>query len=538
MATEENIIVAIELGSSKITGAAGKKLADGSIQVLAWAQEEDISFIHRGVVYYIDKTVQSLKTIIAKLKSQLKKDIRSVYVGFCGQGVRTIRNTIIRDLDNDTILSQELIDEIERENSETIINDRKIFDVIPQEYIVGTQKTTEPVGILTNRIEGHFLNLINRISVLTNMSNCFKEAGINVFDYKCFQQALADSVLSEVDKRSGCALIDLGKDTTTVSVYKGNLLRYLTVIPLGMGNITTDLTSLQIEEREAEELKLKYGSAYTEISEEDDESTKYTLHDGRQIEKEKFCDIVEARIEEIIQNVILQIEKSGYGRDTLLAGLVLTGGGSNMKDIEKAFLNTSSFDKTRIAKTVTFHVSSSLPTVNKKDGRENAILALLAQCKENCCGEKIGDPTLFGINKQKNVAAAEPLKPENDIDKLALLKKEIDTIKKKIDDCKGEIEQLKTDLEYVEENSKNPKEDSNEVREKAKQIQKHMEEILAEANKIKGIRKEDLERFGKDIEALNNQCSQTIKNAKNVGRKSTLNKVKNFLSGLVSPTED
>ena len=209
-----------------------------------------------------------------------------------------------------------------------------------------------------------------------------------------------------------------------------------------------------------------------------------------------------------------------------------------MKDIEKAFLNTSSFDKTRIAKTVTFHVSSSLPTVNKKDGRENAILALLAQCKENCCGEKIGDPTLFGINKQKNVAAAEPLKPENDIDKLALLKKEIDTIKKKIDDCKGEIEQLKTDLEYVEENSKNPKEDSNEVREKAKQIQKHMEEILAEANKIKGIRKEDLERFGKDIEALNNQCSQTIKNAKNVGRKSTLNKVKNFLSGLVSPTED
>lgn len=421
MASEENIIVAIELGSSKVTGAAGKKMMDGSIQVLALTQEESASFVKRGVVYNIYKTALSISSIVNKLQAQLKKQISGIYVGFGGQGVRSVRNSIVRDLDNDTVVSQNIVDEICKENRETQMNERTIFDVVPQEFIVGSQKTNEPVGILTSRIEGHFLNLVTRSSVLTNMSNCFHNAGINTIDYICTPQVLADSVLTEVDKRSGCALVDLGKDTTTVSVYKGNFLRYLAVIPLGMGNITTDLTGLQIEYDEAEELKLKYGSAYTDISDED-ESTMYALRDGRQIEKSAFCDIVEARTEEIIQNVILQIEKSGYGRDTLLAGIVLTGGGSNMKDIEKAFTTITPYEKIRTAKTVTFNVVSARPAALVKDGRMNVVLGLLAKCKKNCCGEKLSTGQKEMFPQTNPVPATEP-KPgptsTNEIDKQA-----------------------------------------------------------------------------------------------------------------------
>lgn len=493
MATEENIIVAIELGSSKVAGAAGKKLPDGTIQVQAYTQEESGSFIQRGVVYNIDKTAQSLSSIQHKLEAQLGKKINRVYVGFGGQGLHSVHNVVTRELEADTPISQALVDEINDENGNKL-TERRIFTVVPQEYVVGTQKTSDPVGILSNRIEGHYLNLVMRSSALTNMSTCFKNAGLPVVEYICTPQVLAESALTDVDKRSGCALVDLGKDTTTVAVFKNNYLRYLTVIPLGMGNVTKDLAgSLQIEESEAEQLKLKYGSAYTEITEAD-EHAEYKLSDGRSIGKQDFCDIVEARIEEILVNVKIQIERSGYTKDTLLDGLVLTGGGANMKDIEKAVTNYTGFDKLRLARMVDFPVTSSNATVNEKDSRKNVILGLLALGRENCCGADKTPGSLFGDDEEKD------------------------------DNATGEHKEVK------ESNAIDKIGDEERAQREANEAQR-----LAEENK----RKEEEERRRKEKEAreAKEKERQRKKEARRAKRKQTIKKIGTFLGNLVSPDE-
>ena len=147
-----DFIVAIELGSSKITGIAGKKHADGSIQVLALASENSSDFIRKGVIYNLDKTAQSLTSIIKKLESTLKASIGKVYVGIGGQSLRTIRNTEVRHLEEETKISQELIDSIMDSNREVPIIDQEILEVAPQEYKVGINLLADPVGVPSDHI--------------------------------------------------------------------------------------------------------------------------------------------------------------------------------------------------------------------------------------------------------------------------------------------------------------------------------------------------------------------------------------------------
>lgn len=195
--------------------------------------------------------------------------------------------------------------------------------------------------------------------------------------------ALSNVVLTESEMRSGCALVDFGADTTTVSVYKNNILRYLSVLPLGGNNITHDIASLQMEEEDAEKLKLQYGDALYEEEEENEAPAVCTLEDGRTFELSLLNNIVGARAEEILANVWNQLQLSGY-EDKLFSGVVFTGGGANLKNLEKAFRKISKMEKVKtagfICNTVHGHVEEL-----KKDGRQNTLLGLLAAGNENCC---------------------------------------------------------------------------------------------------------------------------------------------------------
>lgn len=376
-----DFIVAIELGSSRITGIAGEKCADGSIQVLALASEKSSDFIRKGVIYNLDKTAKSLTSIIKKLESTLKASIGKVYVGIGGQSLRTIRNTEIRHLEEETKISQELIDSIMDSNREVPIIDQEILEVAPQEYKVGYKEVIDPVGVPSDHIEGRFLNIIARNRVKQNIDKCFIQAGVEIADYIIAPLAMTDAVLTGNEKRSGCMLIDFGADTTTVSVYKNNILRHLAVIPLGGYNITKDICSQQMEEDEAEELKIKYGSAYTEKT-DSGESTTYALDGKCSIAANMLEDIVEARVNEILANVWNQVILSGY-EDKLLAGAILTGGAANLKNMEAAFTNRTKVEKVRIARESQISVRGNVEL--KRDGTQNTIIALLDRGKENCC---------------------------------------------------------------------------------------------------------------------------------------------------------
>ena len=242
------------------------------------------------------------------------------------------------------------------------------------------------MGIKGTRLEGNFLNIAQRKLFYSNLNEAFDKAGIAIAEIFPAPLVLADNVLSESEKRGGCVLVDLGADTTTVSVYHKSLLRHLAVIPLGGNNVTKDITALKMEEREAELLKLKHGSAYTEIADMDPALT-YSIDGERTIESKQLIELVEARVEEIVQNVWHQVPAEYVSK--LLGGIILTGGGSNMKNIELAFKKYTHMDKIRKARFVNLAIKSNIADINKHDTTLNTIISLLAKGDMNCAGGPI-----------------------------------------------------------------------------------------------------------------------------------------------------
>ncbi|MCR4852425.1 MAG: cell division protein FtsA [Prevotella sp.] len=489
MAAKE-FIVAIELGSSKMTGIAGKKNLDGSISVLAVVKEDSSSFIRKGVIYNIDKTAQCISNIVKKLTTQLKTSISHVYVGVGGQSIRSLKNVIVKNLPADTIVTQEMVNELMDANRNMTYQDQEILDAATQEYKVDNQYQMDPVGIQCTRLEGNFLNILWRKMFYRNLNKCFDLAEVSIAEMYLAPLALADSVLTDAEKRSGCALVDLGADTTTVSVYYKNILRHLAVIPLGSNNITKDIASLQMEESNAEQMKLRYGSAWTDNSEIDN-SLQLNIDQDRSVESRKFVEIVEGRIEEIIENVWYQVP-SDYA-DRLLGGLILTGGGSNMKNIETAFRNHTHIDKIRIAKFVQQCISAKDPLINARNGMMNTVLGLLAKGDMNCAGAEVdSNGDLFGEQK--------PATPNNELHREP----------RKPNELSPGVVQTEAEKQKAEEERRKQE----EAEEAARQA-----EIEAEERRRQ---EEEEER----------------KRRENSGLKKTGKKLKNFLKSLISEPED
>lgn len=388
----DNFIAAIELGSSKVTAIAGCKQPDGAIQILAFAQEPSTTFIRKGRINNISKMTQCLTNMKDKLEKKLQKNISRVYVGIGGMGMHTVANTVVRHFDSKVEVTQEMVDAMcdENRNSNASSPDRDILEAIPQEYRLGTQLQIDPVGILAESIEGHYLNIVANSSVREEIRNCFRAANVTIADLPITVLALADSMLTESEKRSGCVFVDMGAETTSVAIFKNNLLRHLAVIPLGGANINRDITSLQVEDDEAEHLKLKFGAAVADINEDNKRSIQ--LHDGRSVDFNEFASLVEARMEEIILNINNQIVLSHYDKNQLIGGLIVTGGASHMKDIDKAFKRDTQFEKIRFVRNLKIQLRSADHSDFNNDGDCNAAIALLDKGDQNCCGGDLGNP--------------------------------------------------------------------------------------------------------------------------------------------------
>lgn len=382
----KEFIVAIELGSTNIIGVAGKKNIDGSISILSVIKEDSTSCINKGVVYNIDKTAQCLTNIIKRLETSLKAKVAQVYVGVGGQSIRSVKNTLIKELPLDTVVTLDMVNELMDENRNMTYPAQEVLDAITQEYKVDAQYQLDPVGIQCTRLEANLLNILWKKSFYRNLNKCFDNAGIAIAEMYLAPLALADSVLTDVEKRVGCVLVDLGAETTTVSVYYRNILRHLAVIPLGGNNITIDIASLQMDDENAEKMKRKYASAYTD-SKDIDENLKYSIDEDRQVDSKTFIEIVEARLEEIIKNVWYQVP-SEY-TDKLLGGFIITGGVSNMKNIEKAFKQHTGVDKIRIANFVQETINSNIPEITAHDATMNTVLGLIAKGDMNCAGDEL-----------------------------------------------------------------------------------------------------------------------------------------------------
>lgn len=403
MTSEREIIVAIEFGSSKIRGIAGCKNLDGSVQVLDIAQKNARHCIRKGVIYNVDKTVLSVKAIVEELEKELGEHISQVYVGVGGRSLQTKRNTASRQLETKVVISSDLVDSLAQSNEETTYSGYEILQTVAQEYRIGTDLTVEPVGVLSNQIEARYVNVIARKDIKEYLTSCVEKSGVRIAGYFVAPMVLADCILTESERRSGCVLVDFGADLTTVSVYKNNILRHLVSIPLGGNNITTDIASLQIEEDEAEELKLKYGMAYTDFN-CDSLEKNILVNNVRTIEEREMVEIVEARMEEILDNVWQQICLSGF-RDKLNAGMVITGGASNIKNLDQAIQNRMGVDKLRVARIVPVQLQFTHVEQLEKDGTLNTLIALLNAGSQPCT-------IPFETEEPKDVVVEEPVDEE------------------------------------------------------------------------------------------------------------------------------
>ncbi|MDR0892954.1 MAG: cell division protein FtsA [Mediterranea sp.] len=381
MATTE-FIAAIELGSSKIVGAAGRKNNDGSMQILAYVQEDSSSFIRKGTIFNVDKATQGLTTVIQQLEKELNSGIAKVYVGIGGQSLRTVRNVVTRELKEEAIITEELVSAIGDENTAVPLINMDILEVAPQEYKVENNLQANPVGLLGSHIEGRFLNIVARSAVKKNLEYCFHQAKIGMADLLISPIVTATALLTENERRSGCALVDFGADTTTLVVYKNDILRYLAVLPLGGNNITRDLTTLNIEEEEAERLKKRYGDACYEEDPEQEPALCERMDGGHPIKVAELNNIIEARAEEIVANVWHQLQLSGY-EEKLMAGVVFTGGAANLKNLDEMVRKRQKVEKLRTAKVPreTIHASGE---AQRRDGSQNTLYGLLLSGELNC----------------------------------------------------------------------------------------------------------------------------------------------------------
>lgn len=380
-----NVIVAIELGSSKISGVAGQIQYDGSLKVLAYAWVPSSACIRHGAVYNLDKTANAIAEVIGRLDNILSTKIEKVYVGYNAKGLRSVVSKVEHKFDDETIVSQEVIDDMFQQCSEIDYPGYVNLFQESQEYVVDNKRATEtdPMGVACRSLEGNYLNILLKKQVADYIAQCFMMAQVDIVDGYVAPMVQADAVLTEDDRQQGCALVDYGADTTTVSVYKNGLLRFLRVIPLGSALITRDLaTVLKIEPEQAEHIKCTYGLCNL-IGSQDIEET--IVLNQRKVTLKEIGDIIEARNEEIVRNVMAQIKASGYS-EVLYSGIILTGGGSQLRKLDDVFLKLSeSKRKPRIITEPLCGVIWNESSWKRGDGSQLSLLAVMAKGDENCC---------------------------------------------------------------------------------------------------------------------------------------------------------
>lgn len=414
MNNNSKIVVAVELGSSKLSGAAARKNEDGSLEVIACASVPSSSFIHQGSVYNLDKTAEGLALLNELLERQSGTRILQVFTGFAGKSLRSSQAVVSRDLPDGNIVTSELVDEMLIECGEMPSEGMLSLSIASQEFTTDHKSLPEsdPIGIACTHIDGRFQRIMIRPKLFRLLDDSFRHAAIQLVDSYIQPVTLADMLLTADERQKGCALVDYGADTTTVSVFKGGQLCYLRVLPLGSDTITKDIMSVfRLNHDEAESLKLTYGLFNLSGSVEEK-----TTMGGNEVSLKLLGEVIESRNEEIMANVIHQIRNSGY-YDSLFSGVVVTGGGSNLKKLHTAMTQLfTGLSPIRFAKNVPSDIKWCETDWDLTDATHLGLLSLLLHADENCCEEKeeidmYAEPSL---EEQKAMTTGDLFTPEGE----------------------------------------------------------------------------------------------------------------------------
>ncbi|MEP6805571.1 MAG: cell division protein FtsA [Flavobacterium sp.] len=339
---KDNIAVGLDIGTTKIVAMIGRKNEYGKLEILGIGKSKSLG-VARGVVSNITQTIQSIQQAILEAENNSGYKIKDVVVGIAGQHIRSIQHTdyISRNNPEEVIGENDIQLLIDQVNKLAMLPGEEIIHVLPQEFkIDGQSEIKEPIGMYGGRLESSFHVVVGQASSIRNVGRCIQSSGIELSGLTLEPLASADAVLSQEEKEAGVALIDIGGGTTDLAIFKNGIIRHTAVIPFGGNVITEDIKEgCSIIEKQAELLKTKFGSAWPGEN-KDNEIVSIPGLRGREpkeISLKNLSKIIHARVVEIIEQVFAEIKAYGHEdpRKKLIAGIVLTGGGAELKHIKQ-----------------------------------------------------------------------------------------------------------------------------------------------------------------------------------------------------------
>lgn len=342
------LVVGLDIGTTKIAAIVGRKNEFGKVEILGIGKTESLG-VNRGVVVNIEQTVASIKTAVSLAADKANVDIGEVVVGIAGQHIKSMqhRGMITRHSLEDEVGQRDIDNLIDNMHRLVMSPGEEIIHVIPQEYIIDSESGIKnPIGHAGIRLEGNFHIITGQVSAVKNIFKCVDRAGLQSVDLHLEPLASADAVLSDEEKEAGVVLVDIGGGTTDVAIFYDGIIRHTSVIPFG-GNIITDdiKEGCGIIRTQAEQLKVKFGSALSQENQENEIISIPGLR-GRphkEISVKFLAQIIQARMEEILEFVLFEIKSSGFERK-LAAGVVVTGGGSMLKHLPQLVMLTTGLD--------------------------------------------------------------------------------------------------------------------------------------------------------------------------------------------------
>ena len=336
------IAVGLDIGTTKIVAMIGRKNEYDKIEVLGVGKAKSLG-VKRGVVSNITQTIQSIQQAVDEAESVSGQKIGDVVVGIAGQHIRSLHHSdyITRSNADEVIDENDIDNLVNQVHKLVMLPGEEIIHVLPQEFKVDSQADIkEPIGMYGGRLEANFHVVVGQVSSIRNIGRCVKSAGLDLSDITLEPLASASAVLSQEEKEAGVALIDIGGGTTDLAIFKDGIIRHTAVIPFGGNVITDDIKEgCSIIEKQAELLKIKFGSAWPGENKESEIVSIPGLRgrEPKEITLKNLSKIIHARVQEIIEHVYLEIKN--YGHETqkgkLIAGIVLTGGGSQLKHLRQ-----------------------------------------------------------------------------------------------------------------------------------------------------------------------------------------------------------
>jgi cell division protein FtsA len=331
------IVVGLDIGTTKICVTVGRRSEHGKIEVLGMGKAESAG-VTRGVVSNIQKTVQAIILAVEEASAQSNVDVKIVNVGIAGQHIKSLQHRGI-------LTRKELNTEIQRKDIDKLIEDmyklvmppgEEIIHVLPQEFTVDNEPgIKDPIGMAGVRLEANFHIISGHVSAVKNILKCVGNAGLETQELILEPLASSESVLSDEEKEAGVVLVDIGGGTTDLAIFHEGIIRHTAVIPFGGNSVTEDIREgCSVMRNQAELLKTRFGSALAEENKENEIICVPGLRgrEPKEISVKNLAYVIQARMEEIIEHVYYEIKSSGYEKK-LIAGIVITGGGAQLKHL-------------------------------------------------------------------------------------------------------------------------------------------------------------------------------------------------------------